>query len=295
MANRKICRLARNMKPKKTGIQFESNAHWYDKDGKPCHDATLRDARKQGLYASPTTIDKDVFRNEFLEKYKLNQLAIAASETFRQSHEDQDAYINRIYELSNQHRDQAAEFGKELHNAVERYPTPHDDPKYHPFVARFAEWYDANVGQVIAAEKVLIDHDIGVAGRCDCIAYGKGQFEGKIILPDWKTQGVSKDEKGRKEPRFYSSWVRQLAFYATSYGKEALLFPDRLPTCISVVIDSNEPELPFIKVWTEDEIREAYKQFVMATWYWYSGMGKRKPYWPHPKGPITITSSVPML
>ena len=91
---------------------------------------------------------------------------------------------------------------------------------------------------------------------------------------------------------FYSSWSRQLAAYAVAYAKEIGMFPE-LPICMSVVIDSEVASPPYVKVWTDEEIRYAYKCFVMAAWLWFSGLGNRKPYWPQPKGPFDINLSIP--
>lgn len=265
-------------------IRFESNSHWYQKDGKPRHDAKLNHARKEFLYPSVTTIDKDVFKNDFLDRWKMNELVIAASESFRQPHEGPEDYANRIYEQSLEKSKTASAFGKEIHKAIERFPERPVESRLIPWIDRFGEWYESSVESVLFRERTLLDHEIGVAGQCDCIALGKGPFQGQTIIPDWKTQGVKKDEKGRKKPAFYDSWPRQLGFYAVSYSKESGLFPD-LPTCVSVVIDSTEPLPPFVKVWTKEEILKNYEDFVCGAWLWfrkraYYPVGEWKPTFP---------------
>jgi hypothetical protein len=275
-------------------INFETAAHWYGADGTPQHDADLRTARKNNLYPSVTTIDKDVFRNQGLEKYKMNQLVMAACAHQRQPHETDEGYANRIYQVSLEHSKSAAEFGSALHDAIEHYPQMPLDANLVPWLDKFGIWYSANVNHPLHQEKVLLDHDLAVAGRCDFIGIGKGKFEGQTIIPDWKTQDVKKDDKGRKKPNFYPSWARQLSFYAVSFAKEAGTFPMGIPTCISVVIDSNEPEEPFVKVWEKEEIQDAYTTFVVGAWLYFSGAGNRKPYWPHKKNQLQIGLSVPM-
>lgn len=270
-------------------IKFENNAHWYDKNGAAQHDSTLLDARKQLLYPSVTTIDKDIFKNDFLDKWKMNELAKAAASTFRQLHESEEDYANRIYEISLTKGREASDFGKEVHDAIEGYPQLPLNTELHPWIDRFGRWYDANVEEVLHRERVVLDHDLGVAGRCDFI----GRAKGRVIIPDWKTQGVKKDDKGRKKPVFYPSWPRQLAFYAVAYAKETSMFPE-IPRCISVVIDSNEPDDPFVKEWTDGEIKSAYEDFVVGAWMWFKGRGTRKPFWPQPKGPFSINPGVPL-
>jgi hypothetical protein len=275
-------------------INFDTAAHWYGRDGSAQHDAGLKEARKNNLYPSVTTIDKEVFKNIGLERYRMNQLVMAACANPRQPHETDEGYSNRIYQLSLEHSKSAAEFGSALHDAIEHYPQMPLDTNLVPWLDKFGGWYSENISHPLFQEKVLLDHDLGVAGRCDFIGIGKGKFGGKTIVPDWKTQDVKKDDKGRKKPNFYTSWGRQLAFYAVSYAKEKGSFPMGIPTCISVVIDSNEPEEPFVKVWTDEEIKDAYMTFVVGAWLYFSGSGNRKPFWPQQNGEWKIGTSIPL-
>lgn len=271
-------------------VKFEQSAHWYscrDGEPKPKHDADLRVARKALLYPSITSVLKDEFKNDFLDRWKTNELLLAAANNYRQPHESDEQYCQRIYDLSLDKAITAAKFGKEIHNAIENYPELPAKPELHGWISHFAKWYDASVECPLFREQILLDHNIGLAGTCDFIGRGKGQFEGQIILPDWKTQNVKKDEKGRKKPVFYESWPRQLAFYAVSYSKRSLVMGLPLgviPTCISVVIDSNEPDDVFTRVWTPDEIASAYEDVAIAAYRWF----KRKKYYPHPNGMFKI-------
>lgn len=266
-------------------IKFRSGGHWYQKDGKEQHSADLRIARKTSLYPSVTSIDKDAFKNSFLEEWSKRQLAKAASGNPKQLHETAEDYEQRIYDISMEKVEEAAQFGKELHDGIEHFPQMPLDTSLHPWLLKFEPWFNANIHEVIAREKVLVDHDLGVAGKCDCIA----RRNGKIIIPDWKSQDVKKDEKGRKKPAFYDSYPRQLAFYAVAYAKEVGMFPD-IPDCISVVIDSNEPDEPFTKEWSKDDIYDNYRDFVCGAYLWFS----KRNYWPQANGKLTITPSVPM-
>jgi hypothetical protein len=268
-------------------IKFESGAHWYDKDGNAQHDADLRVARKQKLYPSPTSIDKDEFKNDFLDRWKMNQLVIAACDNPRMDEESPSDYAQRIYELSLNKARTAAEFGKRVHKAIEQYPVlPSQDLIKH--FKNFQVWYEANIRLIHKAERVVVDHDLGVAGTVDFVGDGLGLLDGRVVV-DYKTQDVKTDEKGRKKPNFYDSWARQLAFYATADAKENNLFP-KLPHCVSLIIDSNPEAEIYAKLWSPDEIRSAYEDFVIASYRWF----KRKSYWPQPNGPFCITPSLEM-
>lgn len=267
-------------------IKFDGGSHWYGKDGEPQHDADLRVARKQFLYPSVTSIDKDTFPNLFLERWKMEQLLKAAAETYKMPHESVSQYAQRVYDISNTKARDAAEFGKKLHDAMDNYPKQPAEELL-PWFNNFAAWYESSIESKVASERVLLDHDIAVAGRTDFIGYGKGALSGRVVA-DWKTQDVKIDDKGRKKPNFYDSWQRQLGFYAVADAKEAGMFPI-LPTCVSVIIDSNPDAQVYTKIWTNKEIVEAYEDFVAGTWLWC----RKRGYWPN--GGQWQVNSIPTL
>lgn len=281
-------------------VKFSESSHYYDCRGskaEAAYDAGLREARKRNLYPSVTTLDKAIFPNEFLNKWKIEQLLLSAASTYKQPHESDDQYCQRIYEMSLDKPRDAADFGTRLHNAIEHYP---DEPPADllPWFNKYHEWHTANVDEVVASEKILFDHDIGVAGKCDRIVRLK---TGRKAAIDYKTQGVKVDDKGRKAPAFYESWPRQLGFYAVCESKQDGTFPD-IPDCISLVFDSTEPgsekyqpDTPiFEKRWSSGEVLHAYRQFVAGAWLWFSGNAKRKAFWPAANGQFSLTPSIPM-
>lgn len=274
-------------------IKFESGSHWYDCRGKapaPSHDADLRVARKKLLYPSPTSIDKEEFRNMFLERWSMNQLAEAAGENYKQPHESPEDYAQRLYQLSLEYAKNAADFGSRLHKAIDSYPLYPSDHILHPWMDKFGEWRGANIRNTLSTEEIVYDHDLGVAGTCDFYGEGCGELPEGLIVADWKSQNVKKDDKGRKKPMYYDSWIRQLSFYSVCLAKKAGTFPDQLPTCVSGVFDSNEPERPFIKVWSKQETISGYEDFVIACYRWF----KKRGFWPQPSGPFSISCSLRM-
>ncbi len=256
-------------------IKFSEGSHWYDRDGKPQHDADLRIARKEKLYPSVTSIDKFVFKNDFLDRWKMNQLVIAAGENMRQPHESAEQYGNRIYEISMEKSKDAIEFGIAIHKALEDHPQLPLETKFMHWFNRFDSWWKSVGGELISNEIVLLDHDIGVAGRTDRIA----SVRGCRSVIDYKTQDVKTDDKGRKQPAFYEGFPRQLGFYAVCDAKQSGMFPD-IPDCYSLVVDSNDGGEIYEKLWTKEEIIKAYEEFVAGAWLWFRGTTKRKPYWP---------------
>lgn len=273
-----------------SNIRLDTGAHWYLRDGTPKHggskDYDLRDARKDNAYPSVTSVDKDTFKNIALENYKTLQLLDAASNHARQPHETVEDYQQRLYDLSREHASAAADFGNDIHKCADHYPNLPLDPNLLPYFNHYAKWHEANILETVYSECSLTDHSLGVGGRCDRIAIHKEL--GRCII-DIKTQGVKKSKAGIKKPAFYDSWVRQLAFYGGCDAKLASYWP-RMPACISVVIDSTEPDEPFIKVWTKDEVREAWKDFSIAVYQW---MKKRK-YWPALDGEFNVQTNLEM-
>ncbi len=236
------------------------------------HDADLRKARKHNLLRSVTSIDKAQFPNPALDIYKRDQMLKAAFENPRQPHEDYERYAQRLYELSTQHRDEAAEFGTDLHKAVENLPFI-PDGYLKPYIEKIMAWQAENVISVLEQEQVVVDLEIGVAGRKDQKILHKTYG----VLPlDWKTQGIKNDEKGRKKkPGFYPSFVRQLAFYESVDAKKEGRYP-KFNHALSIVIDSTEAANPYERLWTPEEMHSAYEDFLIATYMYY----KSKDYWP---------------
>jgi hypothetical protein len=254
-------------------INFKKGAHWYKKDGTPKHDADLRIARKEMLLSSVTSIDKDMFPNYALERYKMDKLAEAAFNNPKQPHESVEDYAQRIYEDSLEHSSTAADFGTEFHDAMDKYGKQPISEKMQPYVDKFVEWQNANIIEELSSEKTIVDLDIGVAGRMDKRVRHKDYG---VIKLDYKSQDVKKDKKGNKKPGFYESWVRQLSFYSMGEAKMDGLYPHQFDDCLSIVVDSNEPCEPFIHLWPREEVVSAYEDFVVAAYGYY----KKRDYWP---------------
>ncbi len=252
-------------------INIQGFGHWYRKDGTPSHDSTLRDARKELLYRSVTSIDKEMFKNEGLERYKIMSLAAAAFLNYPQPHESVKDYTKRVWDISCEKAEEAASFGTKVHNAIDAWPTPPPDD-VSAYVHQVAAWQDENITEILSSEKTLVCHWLGVAGRMDRRVIHKTY--GPCVL-DFKTQDVKVDDKGRKKPAFWDSYVRQLAFYAATDARNEGRYPS-IDNCLSVVIDSNAPDKPFEHLWPKEEVWTAYEDFVIEVYRWC----KNKGYWP---------------
>ena len=262
-------------------IKDRKSGHWYDCRGpeaKASHDSDLRDARKHGLYPSVTTIDKAVFPNHFLDSWIRDQLAIAAFSNQPFHNETEKTYANRIHEISRKKCDEASDFGTKFHALLDNFPAIPDELELRPFRDCLGKWIDAEVGEIKAREEIVFDDHLGVAGRFD-LCYAHRQDPGVERIADIKTQDVKRNEKGEKKAKFYDSWIRQLAFYAVARSKLTRTFPT-IPPCDSVVFDSNEPGVPFVKRWPETAVKAAYNEFVAGCWLYFVSRG----FWPGKQG-----------
>ena len=106
--------------------------HWYATDGTPAYETpyadpkkgmrnvTLRDARKLDLWPGFSTISK-VLAAPGLERWKQNQVLLAALTLPSIEGETPDEFEKRIWQDANEHGRAAAELGTAIHAAVMNY------------------------------------------------------------------------------------------------------------------------------------------------------------------------------
>lgn len=250
-------------------VKEETSAHWYQlmPDGSVVskHDADLRRARKERLFPSPTSIEKDIRANPILARWIKNQVAKAFVNNPRMPDEDDQTYGERCLKLADSVRDNAADLGTRIHAAIENDGT--EDPAIAPFYQAYLPWHYDNIETTVGSEVKMADPIIGVAGTVDRVVQHK--VHGLCIL-DYKTKKV---RDGKAE--FYDSFPRQLSFYAGCYHRKHGV----LPRIMSVVIDSQNPTRPYDKLYTPEEQAEAYNEFLCHVYLWCS----MKNYWPATK------------
>ena len=238
-------------------VKQDTSAHWYQlmPDGSLLsrHEAGLKEARVDHLYASPTSIEKDIRANPALLRWIKNEIAKAFVNNPRLDHESDQLYAERIMLLADGVRDNAAIRGTAIHDAIE-----HDgcsDPFINQFYLAYKPWHDENVLETLGSEVKMHDSRIGVAGTVDRIVQHK--VHGLTIL-DYKTQLI----KEGKKASFYDNFPRQLSFYAECYK----LKHGFRPRIMSVVIDSQNPSRPVEKLYTQEEQDAAYMEFLCHVW-----------------------------
>lgn len=228
------------------------NSHWYYSDKTPCHQVpnkskpgelrptTLTDARKLGLLPSVTSICKLLVKPQ-LESWKQEQAVLAALTLPRVAGEDDQTFAKRVVEDAESIALNAAQKGTKIHNAIERYLMTGEkcvDEEVAHLVEPFYDWSNANILDVKLCEAVLISPD-GYAGRLDL----KADFAGLgIKYADFKSR---KPTKGK-----IISYVDD-GFQLSGYRRADQGFEFG---CLSLLINSEEPSIPFVKEWTQEEL-----------------------------------------
>ena len=248
--------------------------HWYRTDGTPCHtveskaggrrNTDLGDARKLGLLPSVTAITK-VVSNPSLDRWKQNQMLNACVLSPFKEGDDLQRYETNMRKLAAKKMVDARAFGSLFHSAIDELnvtgylTSEYDEVK--PFVKHYLEWTRDSRVSFVATDFVCVNQKLGYAGQVDGLAV----VDGKLTLLDYKTQDVKKDDKGRLKPSFYDSWVWQLAAYAKADWPNK---PKRIQQVMSVVLCSQEPCYPIIKVWSREELARAWKVFKASCQIW---------------------------
>ncbi len=113
-------------------IHASEGNHWYDREGNPRYqmpyadhkkgfrNTTLRDARKEGFQPSVTTI-LGVPNKPGLNRWKENQILMAAMTLPQIIGETLDEFSVRVMEDSKKHAQEAAEAGTAIHKSLEQY------------------------------------------------------------------------------------------------------------------------------------------------------------------------------
>ena len=247
-------------------VKPTGGGHWYTKDGEPRHDATLREARKEKLFPSPTSV-LNTMHSAALERWKINQSINAALELPRAAGEDDDSYGRRVGARADVLRKSAANLGTQIHDGVDRIIGWRRWDTSCPILQRFSDWAHESILHHEWSERVLVNQKLGVAGRADACVSFKGKAAEVVgtdepVLVDWKTQGMklSKTKNPVYKPNWYPKWVMQLAFYSS-----CLMSPTPV---VSVAINTTEPGEPLLKRWTDEEQSCAMVAFEAALALW---------------------------
>lgn len=231
--------------PTTTGIASESQ-HWYWPDGRPAYEieaakgglraTTLRDARKFGLYPSVTTIIKAAAAPA-LERWKQQQVLMAALTLPRNAEETEAAYVARIMDDSKDEARRAADAGAAVHGAIE-CSCRGEEYAYREHVAAFRREIRLRFGDLCDLgfrPEHSFAHPMGFGGKADLHCDG--------LLLDVKT----KDADAIPDAKLYDEHYMQLAAYRVGLGiptaRAGIVFVSRNDPAVALAIEASEAEL----------------------------------------------------
>jgi hypothetical protein len=234
------------------------SGHWYYPDGRPAYSivgkngkeraTTLRDARKLGLLPSVTGIT-NLAAKPGLERWKAEQVLLAALTLQRHPNELESMWIARVWEDSRRQAADAADRGTAIHAAIECYYSGK------PYDAALRPWVEAAEtavrqswgDQVWSAERSFADPQMGYGGKVDLHSDGAViDFKGKEGDPDsWK---------------IYDDHRMQLAAYAMGLG----LTDARC----GIVFVSRTAPIAVAHVMTPDDILTGSAMFLALLDFW---------------------------
>lgn len=262
-------------------LNHDGGGHWYYPDGRPLHtvpkkdgsgerNTTRADARTLGLYPSVTTITK-VVHNDGLSRWKEKQILDACIASPLEAGENVDSYKAKVRKQSQKKMVDARAFGSLFHEAIDELnksgflDSKFDEVK--PFVKHYIEWTRDHKVSFVNTEFVCVNKKLGYAGQVDGLAI----VDGKLTLLDYKTQDVKPDKKGELSPKVYDSWGWQLAAYKNASWKNK---PPRIQQVMNVILCSQTPCYPIIKIWSREELSSAWKIFKASCQVWQMASGK---------------------
>lgn len=197
--------------------------HWYSQSGEPCHfvdkkdgtgtrPSTIRDAKANNWLPSVTTILKCLARPQ-LERWKMQQAAMAVLTSPRRAGEELDAFMERVL-FTDKEQDQeaanAADLGGRIHAALEaRFNNAQLDEALLPWIQPVYEHVMKLCPTVLYTETILVGD--GFAGKTDFIGLTETQSE---LLIDFKTTKKVPEKGSYPEARL------QLSAYAAARQPE---------------------------------------------------------------------------
>ena len=231
--------------------------HWYARDGSTAYRivgtngkeraTTIRDARKHGWVPSVTTVIKAAAKPG-LERWKAEQLLMAALTLPRLPAEDEKSWIDRVWEDSIQQAVKAAKRGTEIHGAIEAHFTGSQYPEhFKPFVDSAIKALQPLGSQEYFPEKSFAS-SLGYGGKVDLHAHA--------YVLDFKTKDG--DLAGVK---CYDEHFMQLAAYAHGLGRSKA-------RCGIVFVSRDLPGISILRMHSEEETAHGWEMFRALLVYW---------------------------
>jgi hypothetical protein len=239
------------------------SGHWYDRDGKPAYtvigkngkerNTTLRDAREKDLVPSVTTILK-VAAAPGLERWKQEQVLLAALTLPRGEGESESDWLTRVLEDSRETGRKAADAGTAIHAAIQMdYEGFGYDEEFEAHVLGTRAALEEKFGKREWHCEKSFAHPSGFGGKVDMFAID----DPKGVVVDIKTKEFGPDDKVAA----FDEHGMQLAAY-----RMGLDMP--LARCANVFVSRSHPGLVKIVEWEQDDIEKNTQLFTRLLEFW---------------------------
>ena len=235
--------------------------HWYAKDGTPRYtvigangkerNATLRDARKEGLIPSVTTILK-VAASPALNIWIQQQVLMAALTLTRLPEETDKQFIDRIIYDSKEQGKNAANIGTDIHTAIQSFYEGKVSQAYVGHTQGCVNALEGFYGRLTWISERSFGHEMGFGGKCDLYS-----MKGDGIVVDIKTKDFDDPEKVDG----YDEHLMQLSAYRVGLG---------LPNaqCANVFVSRSVEGLSVVKEWSQEDLERGWLMFYNLLRFW---------------------------
>jgi hypothetical protein len=232
------------------------SGHWYKPNGEPAYtvegangkirNTTVRDARKEGLLPSVTTIIGCAAKPA-LDVWKQQQAILAALTLPRLDGESEEDWLSRVVSDSKETAKKAAERGTQVHGIIEAFYENVYMPELPAYVRVVESTINEHFGpQLWVAEKSFAHG--GYGGKCDLISrpHYHPKTDGFVI--DFKTT-----EKDVDKLDTYFDHHMQLAAYRHGFEMPKA-------RCAIVYVNANENKAKLLEI-PEDDLRIGWECF----------------------------------
>jgi len=200
----------------------------------------LRDARKEGLLPSVTTII-NIMSKAGLDTWKQQQVLLAALTLPREINEPEQEWLKRVMQDSRATGREAAERGTAIHAIIEGYFDQVYMPQKPPYLDAIDKVLNDAFGSQMWLSEKSFGHPIGFGGKCDLIAKN-----GYVV--DFKTKDTDLDKVD-----VYFEHEMQLAAY-----REGLNLPNA--RCAIVFVNGTTNQVKLIEI-EESNLQKSWDCF----------------------------------
>lgn len=235
------------------------SGHWYQRDGTPKYTivggkngerpTTLRDARVLDLVPSVTTIIRSAAAPA-LERWKAEQLLLAALTLPRRDGEGEADWLQRVREDSRAQAIAAADRGTAVHGAIERAQRGDlYDNAYVRHVGGVHEALFARCSWQQWLPERSFAHPLGYGGKCD------------LHSPEWVVDYKTKEFAPDAKLALYDEHLMQLAAY-----REGLSVPKA--RCAILFVSVSHPGTTNMIEVPEADLERGWSMFRALLTYW---------------------------